>query len=103
MRRASDCEVVAALRLPVVRGILSHRFGKARDAWRWGRHFGYPRCCIARYCWDTLLGRSSALHRACELGVVDSYGYVRCGIVHSRKEPTVREALIQVLRADWLW
>src|SRR5687768_2514599 len=51
--------------------------------WRWGRRCGYPRCCIAMYCWDRLWSLPPSLTRAVAQGVDGpdpACDWVPCGV-----------------------
>lgn len=51
---------------------------------RRGRYYGYPVCCIAHYCLDTMLGRPPALTRAWQLSETEPSDatQVVCGFLH---------------------
>jgi hypothetical protein len=58
---------------------------QVRADWRAGRHYGYPRCCIAMFCWDTLWSVPPSLTRVVSQGVEpagSTCGWVTCGVFH---------------------
>lgn len=60
------------------------RCSAVRRYWRFGRHYGYPVCCIAMYCWDRLWNLPPAMTRLSQ-GVdppESSNCPVPCGIFH---------------------
>jgi hypothetical protein len=59
--------------------------GRARRAWRQGRTEGYPLCCIAHFCWDSLTGCPSAVARADQIGLEleGEWPFVPCGVIHA--------------------
>lgn len=56
----------------------------ARAHWRNGRRYGYPTCCVAHFCWDSLFGWPSGTVRTQQVAVEwrGEWPYVPCGIVH---------------------
>jgi hypothetical protein len=64
---------------------LRERLRSVRRDWSFGRHDGYPRCCIAHYCWDSWWQRPPAIQRTYELWPLRASGadYVPCGIAHA--------------------
>lgn len=78
--------LIAHGRCRLLRPIQTRLEAVVRDA-RWGRYYDYPACCIAAYCWDTLLGRAPSWHRAMhDLKVGDELPFVPCGVFHARNE-----------------
>ncbi|MDP8942575.1 MAG: hypothetical protein M3N16_00395 [Actinomycetota bacterium] len=61
------------------------RAREAWESWRTGRRYGYPRCCVARFCWDTLLGQPPASTRFAEVGAFvwrEPQPFIVCGMRH---------------------
>ena len=59
---------------------------RVRGDWRWGRESGYPRCCIAMYCWDSLWALPPSLTRMVAQGVEapdSTCEWVLCGVFHA--------------------
>ena len=64
---------------------LLRSLAQVRSDWRRGRHYGYPRCCIAMFCWDALWSVPPSLTRVVSQGVepADSTcDWVPCGVFH---------------------
>jgi hypothetical protein len=61
----------------------------AKAVWHWGQgvSFGYPRCCIAHFCWDRLCGRPASLVRAYQIRDDGELPCVPCGIFHAPGSP----------------
>ncbi len=78
---------------------------RARWDWQQGRSSGYPRCCIAMYCWDHLWGLSPGTTRCSSQAVQapdDHTGWVPCGLVHRGSSPlSFRERAWRIVRF-WL-
>ena len=74
--------------------------------WRWGRRCGYPRCCIAMYCWDSLWSLPPSLTRAVSQGV-DTSGseieWVPCGVFHHGGSSLRLTERIGRLARYWWW
>ena len=75
------------------------RLREAAEDWRTGRGYGYPRCCIAHYCWDVLLSRAPSAVRFQQVAYDmstpssrwdsnprswDRMPQVPCGVFHTR-------------------
>lgn len=61
------------------------RLRRVIDDWRNGRRFGYPLCCVAMYCWDSLWNVPPALTRCCSQGIQQpaaATAFVVCGLLH---------------------
>ena len=56
----------------------------ARTAWRRGRFYGYPLCCVVHFCWDVLAGYPSGVARAAQIAHSEEgeWHHVPCGIFH---------------------
>ena len=66
-------------------GALRTNLKGVREDWRNGRSYGYPRCCIAMYCWDRLWDLPPSLTRGAGQRLEppeSSLPYVPCGIIH---------------------
>ena len=48
---------------------LLRSLAQVRSDWRRGRRYGYPRCCIAMFCWDALWSVPPSLTRVVSQGV----------------------------------
>jgi hypothetical protein len=73
--------------------------------WRLGRHYGYPRCCVALYCWDRLWCLPPAMTRYAEQGLAltehEDVEWVPCGIFHPPELSARR--MVQVARLVRFW
>ncbi len=87
------------------RDTLPERLRLVRRDWRAGRHYGYPRCCIAMFCWDSLWGQPSSATRAYRQCVVhpDAFvDFVPCGIRHHCGSPLTLGKRILRIGRFWL-
>jgi hypothetical protein len=59
------------------------------EHWREGRRHGYPVCCIAHFCWDSVIGWPSAVVRwhQIDAGLSDPPPQVVCGVFHAGGSP----------------
>lgn len=79
------------------------RLRRARYHWREGRANGYPTCCIAHFCLDTLAGWKSAPLRS-DPNDVDGRVGVVCGIFHAgRSELSLLKRLIEIVQWQWIY
>ena len=78
---------------------------RALADWRWGRRCGYPRCCIAMYCWDSLWSLPPSLTRAVAQGVDGpdpACDRVPCGIFHhAGSHLSTRARVARIARYWW--
>ena len=69
-----------------------------REMWRSGRDEGFPRCCVAHFCWDTWRRRASA-----DLRGTTAAGCVPCawhaGLLTEAELQETYELLIQMYSA----
>jgi len=80
----------------------------AANDWRNGRQDGYPTCCIAHYCWDSLFDWPSAVVRwnQIEYDPADDSPQVVCGVLHSGGSLlTLGRRVVAILGFQWahLW
>jgi hypothetical protein len=64
---------------------LANKLKEVRRDWRNGRSEGYPRCCIAAYCWDRLWSLPPSMTRCVGQGVEPGnsrFEGVPCGLFH---------------------
>jgi len=64
---------------------LLRSLARVRAHWRAGRHYGYPRCCIAMFCWDALWSVPASITRVVSQGVEpagSTCDCVTCGVFH---------------------
>jgi hypothetical protein len=74
------------------------------EDWRQGRHFGYPPCCIAHFCWDSLVGWPSGVVRWHQIDTDphDPTPQVVCGIFHGGGSPYgLGRRLWEILVFQW--
>jgi hypothetical protein len=60
-------------------------WARVRNDWHRGRRDGYPRCCIAMFCWDSLWSLPPSLTRVVAQGVEtpdSTCDWVPCGVFH---------------------
>lgn len=65
---------------------------------------GYPICCIAHFCWDSLVGSASAAARADQLrlGLDEEWPFVPCGVIHKKDSPlSLRTRLRRIVAHQW--
>lgn len=63
------------------------RLGRVLEDWRQGRRYGYPLCCVAHYCWDSLVGWPSGVIRWHQIDYMQWERCVPCGIFHAGDSP----------------
>ena len=64
------------------------RIGAVVFHWREGRRHGYPRCCVAHFCWDALMGWPASVTRWRQVKRVPTDGGpVACGLLHAGGSP----------------
>jgi hypothetical protein len=83
---------------------LRENLNQARGHWRLGRRYGYPRCCVAHFCWDTAMGVSAGQARASQIEhpPAKEWPYVYCGIFHSGESSlSLPERLSRILGSQW--
>jgi hypothetical protein len=76
----------------------------ARD-WRLGRDDGYPACCVAHYCWDSLWRWPSGSTRTYQVRTRLELepDWVVCGLVHAGGSPyRLPRRAAEILRWQWL-
>lgn len=61
-------------------------FAQARRAWSEGASCGFPRCCLAHYCWDALIGRVPGVVRWNQVEFGEA-PFVPCGLLHAPGSP----------------
>lgn len=80
--------------------------GRVRADWRRGRRDGYPLCCIAMFCWDTLWSLPPSRTRAVAQGVEGpdpACDWVPCGVVHHGGSPLSLAERVRRIAAYWWW
>ena len=83
---------------------LRERIRGARRDWSLGRYYGYPLCCVAHYCWDSLIGWPASTIRADEVNTdpAGEFRCVPCGIFHACGSPySLRERIRRIARFNW--
>jgi hypothetical protein len=84
---------------------LSARLRSVRNDWRQGRLHGYPLCCIAVFCWDSLWELPPSMTRMVVQGVerIDSTcEWVPCGIFHHGGSVLSLRQRVMTIARYWL-
>jgi hypothetical protein len=99
------CGFVCDVSSNAMRSAIADALEDVRRDWRAGRHYGYPVCCIAVYCWDRIWSLPPALTRCASQGVdppQSDCDWVPCGILHHGGSPlTLRQRLRRILGYWW--
>lgn len=79
--------VPRGVREQIEEAVKASSVGTAVRHWRQGRRDGYPPCCIAHFCWDSLMEWPSAAVRWNQIRIEDEPSHVPCGLIHAGGSP----------------